>query len=231
MSKKSRVITTKQAEMYAEKMISEFDWWQKEINSHILKNRELIEKYCAVKFYSHFYDDCIGGVQRYKIIHHSGDYDYSGELKEDGIIDTYSDPLWMVLEHEYNGQWKPTYQSRYGRYWKDFTDDYEEYYRDITACLVHKMLFENADKISNDNLEPDDINKIYYLIIDDLLFETYWDFVTIASGPWSEKELAIPFGDFLKLGKDSMTFIYNFCKENNFDEFFCNYYKRENANK
>jgi hypothetical protein len=136
------------------------------------------------------------------------------------------------LNHEYNGEWTPTFQSGSGRYWNSFNDDYEEYYRNISELLFVKFLIQNSIDTINTEMDEDDARELSSYLInspEEIPLNSYIEFLR-AYDVLQEKEFAIPFGDFLKLGKENMTFIYNFCKENNFDDFFCNYYERENAN-
>lgn len=214
------------AEIYAKSILEHETEWIEKINNYILQKRELIEKFCAAQFYFSFYDDDIGGVQHYKNVYNPGDYDYSGELHKDGIIKDLSQPIFQILEEEYNGEWTPTYTSRMGRRWNTMMEDYESYYRDITTHLVQNFLIENYKDFSNKEINTAIAQNIFINIVDELLFSSYYDFCIIATGPWGEKEMKLPFGDFLKLGKENIEYIYKYCKENKIEDYFCKCYEK-----
>jgi len=83
----------------------------------------------------------LNGV-RYEIIYHShSSWDRSGEAQkmpaDPLMLRTDYSTLAAWFEHEHTGQWKPTYESGYGKHWETYNDVVENYIRECLTELFH----------------------------------------------------------------------------------------------
>lgn len=103
-------------------------------------------------------------------------YDYSGNVKimtEADLKDIkdISPSLESFLEEIYIDQWKPTYNSNYGKVWTNYKDLLQEYF-DEWKYNNFDLYDEDGNEL-NEELE-DNLDKIYYKFLEKKSFDIYY---------------------------------------------------------
>lgn len=142
----------------------------KEVEEFFETNDDCILKFLSAILKIKYFDS--GIPKHYTWVRGDCCYDYSGELKEDGIIDI-SISLYQFLEDEYTGASEATFISGCGLRYENYDNELGYYSRDISSYIINEVVHGLIDGLGYEITE--DIEEHIYWHAFDIVHDEIYD--------------------------------------------------------